>query len=408
MLGRPITLFVGSATAFLLVALLWNAPLGGATGNFITSPDTEGEVGAHTSLALDSSGNPVVSYYDTVNRDLRVLHCGDPNCTSGNVITSPDMVGNVGFFTSLVLDGSGNPVVSYHAGLGAEDLKVLHCGDPNCSSGNVITSPDTAGVGQFTSLALDGSGNPVVSYWDFTNFDLKVLHCGDPNCSSGNVITSPDTVGDVGRYTSLSLDGSGNPVISYYDDTFTEQDLKVLHCGDPSCSSGNSITSPDTEGFVGQFTSLALDGNGNPVVSYWSAGSSTNDLKVLHCGDPTCFVPPPPSPTATPSPAPTATDTPIGDERTWGDHNCSGSADPVDSLLTLRYDAGLSTNTSDCPDFGQVVEVALASPHPWGDVDCGGDVTPVDSLKLLRFDAGLTVSQAQGCPLIGAEVLLVG
>ena len=48
-----------------------------------------------------------------------------------------------------------------------------------------------------------------------------------------------------------------------------------------------------------------------------------------------------------------------------------------------------------------------ASPHPWGDVDCGGEVTPVDSLKLLRFDAGLGVSQADGCPLIGASVTIV-
>ena len=90
----------------------------------------------------------------------------------------------------------------------------------------------------------------------------------------------------------------------------------------------------------------------------------------------------------------------------WGDNNCSGSADPIDSLLTLRFDAGLSTNTGDCPDFGQVVDVQNASPHPWGDVDCGGDVTPVDSLKLLRYDAGLGVSQAGDCPLLGSQVLV--
>ncbi len=92
---------------------------------------------------------------------------------------------------------------------------------------------------------------------------------------------------------------------------------------------------------------------------------------------------------------------------TWGDNNCSGSADPIDSLLTLRFDAGLPANTGNCPDFGEVVDVQNASLHRWGDVDCGGNVTPVDSLKLLRFDAGLGVTQEPGCPGMGSEVLVV-
>lgn len=79
----------------------------------------------------------------------------------------------------------------------------------------------------------------------------------------------------------------------------------------------------------------------------------------------------------------------------------------MDSLLTLRFDAGLSANTGDCPNLGEVVEVLNASPHIWGDVDCGGEVTPVDSLKLLRFDAGLPVAQEQGCPGMGTSVMIV-
>jgi hypothetical protein len=102
----------------------------------------------------------------------------------------------------------------------------------------------------------------------------------------------------------------------------------------------------------------------------------------------------------------TPTPSPAGEMLVWGDDNCSGAADPVDSLLTLRFDAGLNTNTGDCPELGQVVEVALASPHPWGDVDCSGAVDPVDSLKLLRYDAGLSVSQEEGCPEIGSGVLV--
>ena len=80
---------------------------------------------------------------------------------------------------------------------------------------------------------------------------------------------------------------------------------------------------------------------------------------------------------------------------------------PVGARIGAVSRAPRITNTGDCPDFGQVVDVQNASPHPWGDVDCGGEVTPVDSLKLLRFDAGLGVSQADGCPLIGASVTIV-
>ncbi len=40
----------------------------------------------------------------------------------------------------------------------------------------------------------------------------------------------------------------------------------------------------------------------------------------------------------------------------------------------------------------------------WGDSDCSGSVSPVDSLKTLRHDAGLSVSQAPGCPGMATAV----
>ena len=275
--------------SLVLVGLVLSPSSALATEDSITSPDEDGSVGSHSSLALDAADRPVISYYDATNGNLKVVHCGNPNCTAGNVIAKPDTGANtagpeedVGAYTSLALDGDGNPVVSY-LDVTNRDLKILRCGNENCTSGNVITSPDTEGdVGFWTSLALDASGNPVVSYTGSTNRLLKVLHCGDPTCSAGNTIEFPDLEGPNGEYTSLERDASGNPVVSYH----ANRALNVLHCGDPACSSGNTITSPDTEGWVGKYTSLVLDADGNPVISH--CDFANGDLKVLHCGDPEC------------------------------------------------------------------------------------------------------------------------
>ena len=91
-------------------------------------------------------------------------------------------------------------------------------------------------------------------------------------------------------------------------------------------------------------------------------------------------------------------------ESHWAAFNCSGSADPADTLLTLRNDAGVSVSTDDCPGMSETIAVLGASLHLWGDVDCSGAVDPIESLKLPGADAGPSVSQAAGCPEIGSTV----
>jgi hypothetical protein len=147
---------------------------------------------------VDATGGPVVSYQDATNGDLRIAHCNDANCAGGNEsIATVDQPGNVGLYTSLELDSTGKPVIIYYDATNG-DLKVAHCNDADCVGGDEsLASVDQLGaVGFFTSLALDAAGNPVISLHDNTNLDLKVAHCNDGDCAGGDDrIVTVDTVG---------------------------------------------------------------------------------------------------------------------------------------------------------------------------------------------------------------------
>jgi len=182
---------------------------------------------------------PVISYNDFTNSDLKVAHCGNVSCSSGNTLTTVDSDG--GSNTSITIGTDGLPVISYVA-IGV--LKVAHCGNASCSSGNTLTSVDTTGI--FSSITIGTDGLPVISYHG--NSNLKVAHCGNAFCSSGNTLTTVDNAGIVGEHTSITIGTDGLPIVSYRDTT--NRDLKVAHCGNVSCSSGNTITTVDNIGEV--------------------------------------------------------------------------------------------------------------------------------------------------------------
>ena len=70
-------------------------------------------------------------------------------------------------------------------------------------------------MGYWTSLALDSSSNPHISYYDYTNFNLKYAYYNGTTWQ----ISTVDSIGEVGAWSSIALDSSDNPHISYNSQT---------------------------------------------------------------------------------------------------------------------------------------------------------------------------------------------
>lgn len=281
-------------TALVALALLSTIVLtaGVADGAVVSSTLVDSVGGAAPSMVLNAAGNPVISYQDATNGDLRVVECGTSDCTSGNSINVVDTE-NAGFQSSLVLNGLGNPVISYHSDddqfFGS--LRVAECGASDCSSGNSVNIVEQGvqfeSYGYWSSIAVSpATGLPIVSYYINTvDPDLGVRSCTVSDCATSTA-QSPDSLGRVGESPSMVIDPSGFPVISYRSPEAGE--LRLLRCGSADCSSGNSIAVIDTGTFTGAEAELALDtttdANGIPVMVY----SDTDALWLARCVDAVC------------------------------------------------------------------------------------------------------------------------
>src|SRR5207244_1182118 len=156
--------------------------------------------------------------------------------------------------------------------------------------------------GDYTSLAVDGSGRVHVSYSDGTNVDLKYATCAASCTTAANWQTVVvDQTGFVGAYTSLAVDGSGRVHVSYQGDADPQYPTRAAAGAGPALPSSAHVTTvhltcaPCADsfapaptwhtvagarpGFVGAYTSLAGHGSRRLHVSYQGHA----DLKYATC-----------------------------------------------------------------------------------------------------------------------------
>ena len=222
------------------------------TGSGFNTQTVDKNGAANTAIGLDSNDSPHICY---TNRNLTGSYLMYAKLTgSGWSIEAIEFAKNSGGFSapSLKLDAKGFAHIGYVGPADTLDYAVW-----TGSTWKIETiDPWTEKVAD-PSLALDSDGKPWISYFD----PMIGLKCVSWTGSGWNKMIV-DSAQNVGRESSLALDFFGYPHISYDDDP--NGNLKYARWTGLTWN----IQVVDRNKHISLHSSLALDSHGTPRISY--------------------------------------------------------------------------------------------------------------------------------------------
>ena len=262
--------------------------------------------GQQPSLAIDSKGRLHITYFDGTLGGLKYATCAPStaDCTMpGNWQTAVlDTVGHigspVGYGSSIAIDQNDRLNVTYHGNsdFSTSDLKFATC-DSVCTNPlrwQIITVDQAGDVGHYPSLAIDRLGRRHVSYYfyDFTSGTGDKGFLKYATCAAGcNTPANWDTVtvdnpGPLGAYSSLAVDSSGRPHVTYWGSgSYATFDNLVYATCTGVCSqpAGWQVVVVDHPSGLSSESSIGVDARGRLFVSYASGDDNISTLKFATC-----------------------------------------------------------------------------------------------------------------------------
>jgi len=119
---------------------------------------------------------------------------------------------------------------------------------------------------------------------DLAGYYTPAISAGQGLAPTRRSLTTIDSAGNTGVFTSIAIGVDGNPIISYWD--LTAGDLRVAKCANPACTGAATLTTIDSANNTGLNPSIAIGVDGNPIISYWDL--TAGDLRVAKCANPAC------------------------------------------------------------------------------------------------------------------------
>ncbi len=236
----------------------------------ITTVDSSSDI-TDTAITLDNQNHPHIGYHDFSNASLKYAAW---NGNSWQVAVADDNPDGTGFMPSIGVDSQDRPFISYqnfyYTYFNEQQYQhtALSCARWDGSNWQIQTVDMNGGSN--SSLALDANDNILISYLassDSYRF-LKLASSSDGSVWGKGILETSSTLSGE---TSLALDANGYPHISYYDKN--ARDLKYTYW-DGAAWHYSNVDGLDR---VGSYSSLALDASGNPHITYFD--DTNEDLK---------------------------------------------------------------------------------------------------------------------------------
>jgi hypothetical protein len=215
----------------------------------------------HSSLDLDGSGRPRASFIGLLDDGwyLRYATHDESTWSVANVYHASQWLGS----TSLQLDTIGLPHIAFQERYPTALMYARIDG----ADWIIETVDDDANVGFNPSLAVDNDLHIHIVYQHGTDYDLKYAYRN----TFGWFVEVVDSVGHVGITPSIVVDAACNPHVAYSGDPAGGTDHELRYAF--RSFSGWHIETVDTVGSTGGYSSISLDTQGRPHISYFEGNN---------------------------------------------------------------------------------------------------------------------------------------
>ncbi len=254
----------------------WNSRIPIANSNTIIDSPVKAP---YSSVTIGADGLPIIAYGGDTS-GVKVVHCGNISCTSGNIITALDGASGAGKWASIAIGSDALPLVAYVSGT---TIKTVKCADAACKTFSGPATPVSSGVGGYLSLIMQ-AGQPLMAYARSTG-PIFLADCNNAACTTATAI-SLGTPGGVPRPTAIAIGWDGNPVVAYQDPAGSG-DVKAVMCSDVDCGGKTTQVIANATGEEGVGLGVTIAADGLPIFSYLKAGT-TNKLTVRKCFNKDC------------------------------------------------------------------------------------------------------------------------